>query len=444
MAAVGRVDGVNAQGDGAGGGTGATAVRFTASDEAKQRGVRRMKAFATGLLAVATAVYALARWAGASGAGAWAGYLESAAEAGMVGALADWFAVTALFRRPFGLPIPHTAIIPTKKDVFGRSLGEFVGDNFLSGRVVRDRLRALRIARRAGEWLAAPGSAERVTTEASAALRGVLAVLRDEDVQAVVGEAVTRRAAAQQVAQPMGRMLGRVVADGGHRGMVDLVARRLRDWLVEHREEVVARIAEESPGWTPKFIDHQVGVRVHKELLRFAEEVRDDPQHPARGAVDSFLADFAAELRTDPETIARVERAKAQLLGRPEVQELIASSWSAVRSLVLDAAEDEDSELRRRIRDGVRSFGERLASDERLQAKVDGWLEGAAGYVVDTYRHEITSLISETVAGWDAVEASRKIEANVGRDLQFIRINGTVVGALAGLLIHTVSVLVAG
>ncbi|MFF4652709.1 DUF445 domain-containing protein [Streptomyces sp. NPDC001380] len=429
---------------GPGGATAVSGVRFTASDEAKRRGVRRMKVLATGLLLVATAVYGLARWAGASGAGAWAGYVESAAEAGMVGALADWFAVTALFRRPFGLPIPHTAIIPTKKDVFGRSLGAFVGENFLAAHVVRGRLRALGVGGRVGRWLAAPGSAERVTREASAALRGVLAVLRDEDVQAVVGEAVTRRFSSQQVAQPLGRMLGRVVADGGHRGVVDLVAVRLHDWLVEHREEVVQRIAEESPGWTPKFIDHQVGVRVHKELLRFAAEVRDDPAHPARGAVDGFLADFARELRTDPGTIGRVERAKEQLLARPEVQELIASSWSAVRSLVLAAAEDEDSELRRRIRDGVRSLGERLASDGRLQRKVDGWLEDAAEYVVDTYRDEITSLISETVAGWDAVEASRKIEANVGRDLQFIRINGTVVGSLAGLLIHTVSVMAAG
>ncbi|WP_377271194.1 DUF445 domain-containing protein [Peterkaempfera sp. SMS 1(5)a] len=427
----------------AGAAAGSGGVRFTASDEVKRRGVRRMKVLATGLLGVATAVYALARWAGSAGAGAWAGYVESAAEAGMVGALADWFAVTALFRRPFGLPIPHTAIIPTKKDVFGRTLGQFVGENFLAADVVRSRLRALRIAGRVGEWLSAPGSAERVTTEASAALRGVLAVLRDEDVQAVVAEAVTRRVSAQQVAQPMGRMLGRVVADGGHRGVVDLVAVRLHDWLVEHREEVVQRIAEESPGWTPKFIDHQVGVRIHKELLRFAGEVRDDPFHPARGAVDSFLTDFAEELRTDPATIGRVERAKAQLLERPEVQGLIASSWGAVRSLVLEAAEDEQSELRRRMRDAVRSFGERLASDARLQGKVDGWLEDAAEYVVETYRDEITSLISETVAGWDAVEASRKIEANVGRDLQFIRINGTVVGALAGLLIHTLSVLVA-
>ncbi|MEY9849162.1 DUF445 domain-containing protein [Streptacidiphilus sp. MAP5-3] len=421
---------------------GAGAVRYTASDEVKRRGVRRMKTIATGFLVVATVIYIVTTWALRSGAGSWAGYVQAAAEAGMVGALADWFAVTALFKHPLGLPIPHTAIIPTKKDAFGVSLGTFVGENFLSVEVVRGRLAALGIGKRVGLWLSAPGSAEKVTREASAALRGALAVLRDEDVQAVVGEAVTRRASAQPIAQPLGRMLARIVDEGGHRGVVDLCVIRAHDWLVEHREQVVRTISEEAPGWTPKFIDNQIGVRVYKELLRFATEVRDDPGHAARGAVDSFLSDFAEELRDDPETIGRIERAKADLLARPEVQDLIASAWSAVRGMVLEAAEDENSQLRVRMRSGIRSFGGRLAADERLQAKVDRWLEDAAEYVVDTYRAEITSLISETVAGWDANDASRKIEANVGRDLQFIRINGTVVGAIAGLLIHTVSVLV--
>ena len=419
-------------------------VRFTAADEEKRRGVRRMKTIATGLLGLASVVFALATWAKASGAGPWAGYLAAAAEAGMVGALADWFAVTALFRRPFGLPIPHTAIIPTKKDAFGKSLGDFVGENFLSGHVVRTRLASLGVARRVGEWLAAPGSAERVTREASAALRGVLQVLRDEDVQAVVSEAVTRRASATSVAEPMGRMLGKVVADGGHHGVVDLITVRAHDWLAENHEDVVHRVTEKTPGWTPKFIDHQVGERVYRELMRFVTDIRDDPRHPARGAVDKFLADFAAELQHDPATIARVERAKAELLARAEVQDLIASTWAAVRLLVMTAAEDEDSELRRRITRGVRDFGARLAVDRKLQAKADTWLQDAAQYVVDTYRDEITSLISETVAGWDADDASRKIEANVGRDLQFIRINGTVVGALAGLLIHTAAVALGG
>ncbi|MFC5906609.1 DUF445 domain-containing protein [Streptacidiphilus monticola] len=417
-------------------------MRYTAADEAKQRGVRRMKLVATGFLVGATVLYVLSTWAVRSHAGSWAGYVQAAAEAGMVGGLADWFAVTALFKRPLGLPIPHTAILPTKKDQFGRSLGHFVGENFLSVEVVRARLGALGAARRLGEWLSAPGSAERVTREAAAALRGALAVLRDEDVQAVVGEAVTRRAQAQPVAQPVGALLERIVAEGGHKGVVDLLVNRAHDWLVERREQVISTISSEAPGWTPKFIDRQVGVQGYKELLRFVTHVRDDPEHPARGAVDSFLADFAQELQSDAATIARIDRAKAQLLARPEVQDLIASAWNAVRGMILAAADDEDSQLRRRIRDGVANFGARLARDARLQAKLDGWLQDAAEHVIDTYRGEITSLITDTVASWDAADASRKIEANVGRDLQFIRINGTVVGAIAGVLIHTLTAVV--
>jgi uncharacterized membrane-anchored protein YjiN (DUF445 family) len=418
-------------------------MQYTESDAVKRRGVRKMKTVAVGFLLAATVVYALTTWGLRTGGGwwswDWAGYVQAAAEAGMVGGLADWFAVTALFKHPLGLPIPHTAIIPTKKDVFGRSLGEFVGENFLAVPVVRARIGNLSVARRAGEWLAAPGSAERVTKELSAALRGALRVLRDEDVQAVVGEAVTRRAEATQIAQPIGQMLARVFADGGHRGVVDMVVNRLHDWLVTHEDRIVATVSQGAPGWTPRFIDRTVGTRVYRELLRFTTEMRDDPEHAARGALDEFLADFAKELQTDPDTIARVERAKNDLLNRPEVQNLIASAWSAVRAMVLEAAEDPDSELRRRATSAIRSFGRRLATDERMQAKADKWLGDAAEYVVTTYRADITSLISETVAGWDADEASAKIEANVGRDLQFIRINGTVVGAFAGLLIHTAS-----
>ncbi|BBA97593.1 hypothetical protein RVR_3418 [Actinacidiphila reveromycinica] len=413
-------------------------------DEARRAGVRRMKLIATGFLLVATVVYALAKWAAAHGAGGWAGYVSAAAEAGMVGALADWFAVTALFRRPLGLPIPHTAIIPTKKDALGASLGDFVGENFLSSDVVRARLRAVGIGSRLGGWLAEPANADKVTEQASAALRGALRVLRDSDVQAVVGEAITRRAEAQEIAPGLGRLLERVVADGGHRRLVDLVCVRAHDWLVEHGDSVMVAVQGGAPGWTPRFVDRRIGERVYKELLRFVTEMRDSPGHPARGAVDRFLGDFATELQSDPDTRARVERLKKDLLARSEVQDLIASAWGAVRAMVVAAADDEHSELRRRARTSLLGLGARLAVDTRLQAKVDGWLEDAATYLVTTYRDEITSLISETVAGWDAEQTSRKIEAHVGRDLQFIRINGTVVGALAGLLIYAVSHAVGG
>ncbi|MFE4591238.1 DUF445 domain-containing protein [Streptomyces laurentii] len=412
---------------------------YTAADEEKSRGVRRMKRLATGLLLGVAAVYALATWARHAGAGGWAGYVAAAAEAGMVGALADWFAVTALFRHPLGLPIPHTAIIPTKKDQLGASLGSFVGENFLSADVVRGRLRGFGIARRLGAWLAEPAHAERVTAELATALRGALTVLRDSDVQAVVGEAITRRAEAAEIGPGLGKTLERVVADGAHHRAVDLVCGRGRDWLVRHGDSVMDAVQGGAPGWTPRFVDRRIGERVYKELLRFVTEMRDMPDHPARGAIDRFLRDFAADLQSDTETRARVERLKSELLARPEVQDIIASAWSSVRGLILAAADDDQSQLRRRARASLMSLGSRLATDERLQGKVERWAEDAAAYVVTTYRGEITSLITDTVAGWDADQTSKKIEANIGRDLQFIRINGTVVGALAGLLIYTVS-----
>ncbi|MFE7037653.1 DUF445 domain-containing protein [Streptomyces sp. NPDC057621] len=412
---------------------------FSPADEEKFRGVRRMKLTATGLLLFVALVYVLAKWAGNSGAGAWTGYVAAAAEAGMVGALADWFAVTALFRRPMGLPIPHTAIIPTKKDQLGVSLGEFVGENFLSQDVVRQRLRAVGIGSRLGTWLALPEHADRVTDELATALRGALAVLRDSDVQAVVGEAINRRADAQEIAPGIGKTLEKVVADGGHRRVVDLICVRAHDWLVLHNEQVMDAVQGGAPGWTPRFVDKRVGERVYKELLRFVTEMRDMPAHPARGALDRFLTDFASDLQSDTDTRARVENLKREVLGRGEVQDLIASAWSSVRQMIVSAAEDERSELRLRVRASLLSLGTRMATDARLQGKVDGWVEGAAVYVVTTYRDEITSLITETVAGWDAEHTSRKIEAHIGRDLQFIRINGTVVGSLAGLLIYAVS-----
>jgi uncharacterized membrane-anchored protein YjiN (DUF445 family) len=412
---------------------------FTPADEERRRGVRRMKLTAAALLLFVAVVYVLAEWAAHRGAGAWAGYVAAAAEAGMVGALADWFAVTALFRHPLGLPIPHTAIIPNKKDQLGVSLGEFVGENFLSEDVVRQRLRAVGIGTRLGSWLAEPEHADRVTAELATALRGALTVLRDSDVQAVVGEAITRRADAQEIAPGIGKMLEKVVADGGHRRAVDLVVTRAHDWLVLHADSVMDAVQGGAPGWTPRFVDKKVGERVYKELLRFCAEMRDMPTHPARGALDRFLSDFASDLQSDTDTRARVERLKGEVLGRGEVQDLIASAWSAVRSMIVAAAEDERSELRLRVRASLLSLGARMATERKVQDKVDNWVEGAAVHVVTTYRREITSLITDTVASWDPEHTTRKIEANIGRDLQFIRINGTVVGSLAGLAIYAVA-----
>ncbi len=401
--------------------------------QAKLRQLRRMKIVALSALVIAAIVYVVTSILGPSG---WVGYVNSAAEASMVGALADWFAVTALFKRPLGLPIPHTAIIPTRKDTIGSALSDFVGTNFLAEEVVRGKLSSVAIAARIGAWLRKEESAERVTAELATVLRGVVTVLRDEDVQAVMEQAVVRRLVDQPWGPPLGKILARVFEDGSHHRLVDLVTDRAYAWVRDNHETVLGVVAERSPSWSPKFVDEMLADKVYTELLAFAWAVKVDVNHPMRQALDGFLVEFAKDLQTDPEMMQRAENVKQQVLEHPEVQGLISSAWGTAKRMLLDAAEDPSSELRRRVRDGLVNLGKRLESDPGLQSKVDGWVEGAVGYVVRNYATEISTLISDTVERWDGKEASRKIEIQVGKDLQFIRINGTIVGALAGLLIH--------
>jgi uncharacterized membrane-anchored protein YjiN (DUF445 family) len=410
--------------------------QLTPAQLIKRGQLRRMKLVAGGLLLAAAIVYVITTLLGAHG---WLGYLRATAEASMVGAVADWFAVTALFRRPLGLPIPHTAIIPTRKDTIGSSLGDFVGTNFLAENVVRERLRRVAIGSRLGTWLAMPEHAERVTAELSMAARGAVAVLRDEDVQAVVEQAVVTRVMAVPWGPPLGKLLDRVLTDGAHHKLVDLLCDRAYEWVRDNHSTVLRVVSDRSPSWSPKFVDSLLADRVYGEILAFSWAVKTDVNHPMRLAIDTFLIHFAQDLQTDPDTMKRAEEVKHQVLEHPEVKTLINSAWGTAKRMLLDAAEDPSSELRRRVRDGLISLGGRLVEEDGLRGKVDTWVEDAAGYVVRNYSTEITTLITDTVARWDAHETSRKIELQVGRDLQFIRINGTVVGGLAGLVIYTLS-----
>ena len=412
------------------------------ADLVRRRGLVRMKTGATALLVVAAVVWVIARRAEADGAGAWAGYLRAAAEAGMVGGLADWFAVTALFRRPLGLPIPHTAIIPTRKDALGRTLSDFVGINFLSEQVVRDRLRQADVPRRLGRWLAEPAHAQRVTAEAARALRGAVDVLRDEDLRAVLEPAVLRRLGALPVGPALGRLLAQVVEDKAHHRLVDLLAAGVDDWLAANRELVEDVVGRQAPVWSPLFLDRRIASRVYGELTRVAGEVRADPEHPMRLALDRMLAGFAEDLRHDPATIERASGALRSALDQPGVRRAFGDVIAAGRRLLLEMVDDPDGELRTRLAAALADLGRKLDTDDALRARVDTWVADAAAYVVTHYRDELTRTITDTVERWNGVETARKVELAVGRDLQFIRINGTVVGALAGVVIHAASTLI--
>lgn len=398
-----------------------------------------MKQVALSFLLGATVVFLLTSWAESAGWPAWVGYVKAAAEAGMVGALADWFAVTALFRHPLGLRIPHTAIIPNKKDQLGNSLGDFVGSNFLSEDVIRDKLKRVEISRRLGGWLSQPDNAERVTSELATVVRGAVTVLRDEDVQAIMEQAVVKRIVDRPWGPPLGKILEGVFEDGAHHKLVDLMCDRAYEWVRDNHQAMLRVVSDRAPSWSPKFVDEMLADKVYGEVLSFAWAVKTDVNHPMRLALDKFLGEFAQDLQNDPKTMERAEQIKGQIVHHDEVQRLIGNAWATAKEMLLNAAEDPSSELRRRVRAGLQSLGERLITDDSLAAKVDSWVEGAAAYLVKNYSKEITTIITDTVERWDAEETSRKIELQVGRDLQFIRINGTVVGALAGLVIYTVA-----
>jgi uncharacterized membrane-anchored protein YjiN (DUF445 family) len=419
-----------------------TPMTGLADDEDKRARLRRMKAVALSFLLGAAVLWVVFLYWENHGGPAFTGYVRAAAEAGMVGALADWFAVTALFRHPLGIKIPHTAIIPRKKDQLGQSLSGFVGENFLSPPVVSEKLRGAQVSERVGGWLADRENAERVTGELATVVRGAVAVLRDDEVQAVIDQAVTRRVVAQPWGPPMGRLLAGVLTDGSHRKLVDLICDRAYDWVRLNHDTVMTLVSKQAPSWSPRFVDGLIADRLYAEALSFAWAVKSDQDHPMRKAVDRFLVSFAADLQDDPDTLERVEGIKMQLLEHPEVQALISKAWTTGKAMLLDAAEDPSSQLRLRVTDGVERFGVRLAGDAGLREKIDGWIVDAASYVVGRYSGEIATLISDTVKRWDGPETSRKIELQVGRDLQFIRINGTLVGALAGLVIYTVGELV--
>jgi uncharacterized membrane-anchored protein YjiN (DUF445 family) len=391
-----------------------------------------MRSLALGLLLLAAVVYAATVHAG----GGW-GYVHAAAEASMVGAFADWFAVTALFRRPLGLPIPHTALIPTRKAMLARSLEDFVAENFLSESVVRARVADAKIASRIGGWLAEGDHSARAVSEVSVVARTALMRVDNAEVATILEREILPRVADEPLSVLAGQLLQGVLDEGAHRALVDLAFGELHDWLAENPETVEHILAARAPWWTPQWLDDRVVRRLHAEVLSWVREIRDDPDHAARVAIDNLLAQLAVDLQTDPHTIERAEALKRRLLGQPQVLTAAMSLWDALRRAIVTALDDPDSLLRRRAVVALADFGRQVVSDSTLAGRLDGYLEDAVAYLVGRYGRELTTVITLTIDRWDGREAAKRIELHVGRDLQFIRINGTLVGGLAGLLIYT-------
>lgn len=411
-------------------------MSLSPADEHRRIRLHRMKAVALGLLVAAAVIYLATL--NLDHSGGW-GYVNTMAEAAMVGALADWFAVTALFRHPLGIPIPHTAIIPRKKDELAGSLQSFFADNFLTEDVVRERIGEARLGRRLGGWLRHEDHARRVVDEGVRIAHALLRRVSDADVRFVARDVLLPRLDREPLASVSGALLEGIVADRAHKGFVDLLLRETHTWLTKHPTQFTAMLHDRAPRWAPGFLNQRVVSALYWQALDWVDRVRRDPEHPTRRSFDNLLLRIAADLQNDPSVQGRFETLKTRLLTHPQLEDALVSLWASVRASLESALDDPGSGLRTRAIAGVEGLGESLGTDDALAARIDTTVSDAAAYLVTSYGHELSSVISHTIQRWDGRDASRRIELYVGRDLQFIRINGTVVGALAGLVIHAVS-----
>jgi uncharacterized membrane-anchored protein YjiN (DUF445 family) len=369
----------------------------------------------------------------------WLGMVRATAEAAMVGGIADWFAVTALFRHPLGLPIPHTAIVASRKDRIGRSLGNFVGNNFLAREVIARQLSGMHAGERAAMWLADPAHQERVARAIAGGVARAAESIPNDELQSTVHETLVAQLRKAHVAPLLGDLLSLATTDDRHQEMLDKLVALVARIVSDNKELIRARIGEESPWWVPGAVDDKLYQKIVAGIERTLAQVSTDPEHPLREQFDQALRGFVERLHNSPETIARAEAMKEKLLVHPAVGELSDALLRAAQgSLAKYAGENAPSpEPLQRALGGI---AERALANPAFLADVDGAIERLVLGMVEQYRPEVAELIAKTVEGWDASDASRKIEVQIGRDLQFIRINGTLVGGLVGLVLYFISV----
>jgi uncharacterized membrane-anchored protein YjiN (DUF445 family) len=401
-----------------------------------QPGATGMKVAATGLLLVMAVLFAVTRWL--EPAYPWLGYVKAFAEAAMVGGLADWFAVTALFRRPLGLPIPHTAIIPRNKDRIGEALAHFINENFLIPSVVARRMRNIDVAGAAGRFLRTPAAeGTRIRQGASRLIADIFEGLDDERLGGLVKSAAAARIQKMEVAPLLGHALASAINEDRHIPMLEAAIRWMARAL-DANEELIRQMVHKKANWALKLagLDAKLADAILDGLRKLTAEMSTDPAHPVRRKVEEALAQLANDLQTKPETRAKVEEMKEQLLANRSVALWIDTLWQKGREAIIRAARNPDAAMAGRLGEVLKSMGNSLEQDPRIRSAINQFVRRAAAGMAQSYGSSIVKLVSETIRSWDARTVTARLESAVGRDLQYIRINGTLVGGLVGLAIH--------
>jgi uncharacterized membrane-anchored protein YjiN (DUF445 family) len=406
-----------------------------------QPGAAGMKAAATGLLVVMAGIFFAAR--ALQPAYPWLAYVKAFAEAAMVGGLADWFAVTALFRHPLGLPIPHTAIIPRNKDRIGEALATFLKENFLIASVVARRMRNIDVAGAAGRFLRTPaGEGTRIRKGASRLIADIFEALDDERLGGIVKGAISTRLQKMEVSPLLGHALASAINEERHVPMLEAAIRWMARAL-EANESLIRDMVHKRASWVLKLagLDAKLADAIVEGLRKLTVEMGTNPAHPVRIKVEEALAQLANDLQTKPETRERVEAMKDELLSNRSVGLWLDTLWQKGREAIIRAARNPDAAMAGKLGEVLRSMGTTLESDARIRGAINQFARRAVSGMAASYGSSIVKLVSETVRGWDAGTVTARLESAVGRDLQYIRINGTIVGGLVGLTLHMIDAL---
>ncbi|HEV2671973.1 MAG TPA: DUF445 family protein [Gemmatimonadales bacterium] len=412
-------------------------------DAERQARLDAMKRRATGLLAIALLIFIAALVLEPQYP--WLGYVRATAEASLVGGLADWFAVTALFKHPLGIPIPHTAIVATRKERIGQILGTFVQKHFLSREVISANLLRVHPAERAALWLADREHARQIARQFASGLAKTLEALPRDEVQELVGHVVRNRVRSFRVAPALGKTLALALADNRQEELLNAAVRLAADAVRNNRDVIRERVRAETPWWVPPVLDDKIYQKIIVAVERLLGDMVKDPAHPLRTAFDDAIKDFIDRLQHSPDVIARAEALKEEWLMDEGTVELSKRLWDGIQEAVSNYATGGDggaNALPTPLDNGLSEFGRTLQSNPAILAEIDDLLIDLTAGVVEKYRVEIGDLIAQTVAGWDPAATSQRFELAVGRDLQFVRINGTLVGGLVGLGIYVITRLV--
>jgi uncharacterized membrane-anchored protein YjiN (DUF445 family) len=408
---------------------------------ARDNELRRMRIFATSLLVVMALLFILGSRLENLNGGHW-GFLRAFAEAGMVGGLADWFAVTALFRHPLGIPIPHTAIIPKNKERIGRTLAAFLRSNFLTTKVVTRRIQKMDVAGALGRFLVQPSAGEgRMRMGASRLFADVIASLDDERLGGIAKGAVKKQLQGLNISPLLGQMLTAMMKERRHQAVLDGIVKWSAKTL-ESNEHLIRQIVEERANtimrWTG--LDEKLADAIVGGLNKLLSEMAADPGHPLRAKGEEGLAALAHDLIHDKKMQSKVDHWKLELLENPAISSWIDGLWQQGRESLLAAARNPDASMAGQFGQILNNMGTRLQEDTQIKAQINRFARRAIVGTTESYGDNIVTLVSDTIEGWDAATITDRVENAVGSDLQFIRINGTLVGGLAGIVIHAIGI----